>query len=256
MVTYMKNIHNYYFFLILVIWINIPCKSVFTQSVLPKILYNSGIDDTLFTQNIHYSIYQLAEQYEYFYMNYPSVGEDLQKVSMEDIPKLYKYYLIEYARFFTFDVRNGLLFDTLFSYYNGDYFGFYVFDSYWKSPKDDRGNATLHRVSLFYDANENIMFLSDSLEYCLQSQINHVLKENYLKVTENNKTVSNANFRYVFFEYDYGKKLHLIESGINVNTFINLSSKYIKKIQHILKLFCKKNNCRRIRFSYRVHICD
>lgn len=254
----MKEKCNYYIYLILFIWLNITNKCVLCQSIPPKLLHmdDIGINDTLFTQNIHYCIYKLTEQYEYFYMRYPSVGMDFQKVSMEDIPEIYKYYLTKHASMFTFDVSKGLSFDTIFSYYNGAYFGYYIFDSYWKLPTDTKGNASLRKVSLFYDANENIMFLSDSTICYLQSQIDHVLKENDSKATENNKTVSIENFRYVFFEYDYGKKLHLIESGINDTTCINLSSKYMKKIQHILKIFCKENNCRKIRFSNRVHICD
>lgn len=255
----MKKKCNYYiYYLILFIWLNIPNECVICQSIPPKILHmdSIGINDTLFTQNLHYSIYKLAEQYEYYYMQYPSVGMDFQKVPMDDIPEIYKCYLTEHAPNFTFLVTKGSIVDTFFSYYNGDFFGYYIIDSYWKSPKDTKGNASLGAKSFFYDENRKIMFLSDSLIYNLQLQINQVLKENYLKATEDNKTVSISNLRYVFFEYDYGKKPHLIDSGINITTCINLRSKYMKKIQHVLKKFCKKNNCRRIRFSCRVPICE
>ena len=232
----MKKKCNNYFVLILLIWLNLTNKCVLCQISPPKLLHmdDIGINDTLFTQNIHYSIYKLIEQYEYFYMQYPSVGTDFQKVSMDDIPEIYKYYITEYASMFTFDVSRGLFFDTVFSYYNGAYFGYYFFDSYWKSSKDTNGNASLGQVSLFYDANEKIMFLSDSLNCCFQFQINKVIKENNLKITENNKTVSILNSKFVFFEYDYGKKPHPIDSGINDTTCINISSKYMKKMQHIL----------------------
>ena len=91
----MKKKCNNYFVLILLIWLNLTNKCVLCQISPPKLLHmdDIGINDTLFTQNIHYSIYKLIEQYEYFYMQYPSVGTDFQKVSMDDIPEIYKYYI-------------------------------------------------------------------------------------------------------------------------------------------------------------------
>ncbi len=257
----MKKKCNYFVYLILFVCLTLSYKSVLCQSILPKILHmdNIGINDTLFTQNLHYSIYKLADLYEYYYIQYPSVGMDFQKIPMyatDDIPEIYKCYLTEHASMFTFKVSKGSIDDTLFSYYNGEFFGYYFMIPYWKSPHDNNGNASLYPESFFYDTNKKRMFLSDSLSYSLQLQINQVLKENYLKAKENDKTESISNYRYVFFEYDYGEKPHLIDSGINATTCINLSSEYIKEFQHVLKDFCEKNNCSRIRFSCRVPICD
>lgn len=209
---------------------------------------NSNINDTVFTQNIHFCIYKLAEQYEYYYMAYPTTCEELLKSITDPFPELCINYLEENAPLFDFLIRD----DTLFAYYNCNFFGYYYFEPYWKSPNGENGNASLYQVTLFYDSTGLIMCYPDSIRSSFEYEIRNICKSFYIqkrKKALDNESELFVNCKYVFFEYKQGSDIQKINTGVNSENPIIPNPLLLRKIKRIARLFCKEQKCNTIRFS-------
>lgn len=218
------------------------------QDIPPKLLHTEGMNDTTFTQNLHYCIYKMAEQYEYFYLVLPSCGEDLFKVPLDEYPKQYVDFLKKNASSFTFTNQK----DTMTAYYNGDYFGYYLYDLFWKAPKDEYGNASIRPMSFFYDTEGFIMTIPDSIVQAFESKIRRALLSCHsLKfISHRNSNVdSDVNCQYVFFEYKVGEKVRLMDISANMIPSQKINRIYLRKIQRITDYYCKTYQYGMIRFS-------
>lgn len=234
-------------YLIFILWF--AMQSIGTGQILPpKLLHCDVIDDTSFTQNLHYCIYKLAEQYEYFYLVYPESGKDLLKIPFDDYPKLYVDFIRGNADSLSFNIQE----DTLLAFYNGEYFGLYTFDSFWSVSDDEQKYRWIGQYSLFYDKDGLILILPDSIACSFESMVNTIFQSNrgnkslYVKKSERG---TNINCKKVFFEYEVGGKVHLMKRDESI-TMSRKRKIQVRKLSRIAYQFCKTYHCAKIRFSH------